>query len=76
MNSPYAKNLQKKSFYAIFKVLKIFLIVMHCSTIPHVANVSHISTKKILNKKTTWLLERIFQALQNLTKREFLALFV
>ena len=29
-----------------------------------------------INKKTTWLLERIFQALQNLTKWEFLALFV
>ena len=32
--------------------------------------------KRILNKKTTWPLERFFQALQNLTKREFLALFV
>ena len=32
----------KKSFYAIFKFLKIFLIVMHRSTIPYVANVSHI----------------------------------
>ena len=41
----------------------------------HVANVSHISAKKNLNKKTTWPLERIIQALQNLTKWEFLALF-
>ena len=32
--------------------------------------------KQILNEKTTWPLERFFQALQNLTKREFLALFV
>ena len=32
--------------------------------------------KKILNKKPTWPLERFFQALQNLTKREFLALIV
>ena len=36
----------KKSFYAIFKFFNIILIVMHCSIIPHVANVSHISTKK------------------------------
>ena len=32
--------------------------------------------KRILNKKSTWPWERFFQALQNLTKREFLALFV
>ena len=42
----------------------------------HVANVTHISAKKIINKKTTWPLKRIFQVLQNLTKQEFLALFV
>ena len=32
--------------------------------------------KKILNKKNTWPLEIFFQALQNLTKQEFLDLFV